>query len=61
MDGDGDEDDGVDDDEDSEILTDRKEPNMEPWCEKVEQKMKIECQATMSGQVERLQNSETVP
>ena len=57
---DGDEDEGVDDDEDSEILSDQKEQNLEP-CDKVEQKMKIECQATMSGQVERLQNSETVP
>ena len=57
---DGDEDEGVDDDEDSEILSDQKEQQMDP-CDKVEQKMKIECQATMSGQVERLQNSETVP
>ena len=60
MDGDGDEDEGDADNEDGEILTDQKEQNLDP-CDKVEQKMKIECQATMSGQVERLQNSETVP
>lgn len=39
---DGDEDEGVDDDEDSEILSDQKEQQMDP-CDKVEQKMKIEC------------------
>ena len=39
---DGDEDEGDADNEDGEILTDQKEQQMDP-CDKVEQKMKIEC------------------